>query len=321
MKKVFLAVATTLLLCSCANTELATKQNINDAAIQEASQTNITTKEAVNDAQRVLEEAQNQDLSFYTPLHYKSALDSLEKIHSFQKDQMISNSSETDLIIITEAFKIQKMIGEAFKVKSTIETVLSSALKHKVVLDEIGSMQEFPKDYNQINADLIELFKLIENKKVEKALKNQVSLLNDMTKIEVDTLISLYIKPAKLILDNAEGLDADDYAEQTFKEAEFAIKSGKLFITVNPRNLSEIKLIGNKAVIAAKRALNISTFSKGLVDLDEKSAEIKALEVESLLATVIVGFAANDLQGLTLQEQSQKLALLAIELEAKKNAN
>lgn len=310
MKNLLLAVITISLITACANTELAT-QKIDNAAMKQAAQTNITPEQAIENAYLALDKANQNELAFYTPLHFNGVQKSFDKIALLQKQQSIAKDASKDKQIITEAFKTQKLIDEAYQVKVNIEHLLVDALNHKLILDQLNSKKAFPKQYKNMNNDLVSLFKLIEQNRMDKALNNQVDLLEDMTELEIDTLVAIYVKPAKLILDKAEDFDADDYAEKTFNQAELSIKHAEAFIAANPRNIEGVKNVGDEALLAAKRALNVGQFAKSLVELDEERAEIKALEMEDLLGAIIQGFNANGLEGLTLEEQSQELAQLA----------
>lgn len=312
MKNLLLAVITSTMITACANTELATQQ-IDNAAMKQAAETNITPEQAIENAYLALDKANQNELPFYTPLHFNGVQKSFDKIASLQKQKSgtATKGVSNDKLIITEAFKTQKLIDEATQVKVNIEHLLEKSLSHKLVLEQLNSKKVFPKQYKNINSDLVDLFKLIEQNRIDKALKNQHGLLDDMTELEVDTLINNYVKPAKLILDKAEDFDADDYAENTFKQAELSIEQAETFIAGNTRNIEGVKAVGEEALLAAKRALNVGQFSKSLVELDEERAEIKALEMEDLLGAIIKAFDAKDLEGLTLDEQSQELAQLA----------
>ena len=310
MKNLLLAVITTSLITACANTELAT-QKIDNAAMKQAAQSNITPEQAVEKAYLALDKANKNELAFYTPLHFNGVQKSFDKITLLQKNTSIAQDLSKDKLIITEAFKAKKLIDEASQVKINIEHLLFDALAHKSVLDQLESQKAFPKKYKNINKDLVDLFKLIEQNRSDKALKNQIALLEDMTELEIDTLVNTYVKPATFILDKAEDVDADDYAEKTFNLAELSIEQAENFIAANPRDIEGVKREGEDAILAAKRALNIGQFSKSLVELDEERAEIKALEMEDLLSAIIDGFNAKGLEGLTLDEQSQELARLA----------
>lgn len=305
-----MAVAAVSLLSACASSELATSQ-IESAAQKQASEANITPAQAIVNARAAIAKADSDGLPYFTPLHFTDAQQSLEKIEKLQKDKSNDDGVDKSLVIITEAFKTQELINNAYKVKATIEVTLVESLNHQKVLDDLGSKMAFPKAYNNIKDDFIDLFKLIEKNKVEEARKEQVDLLSDMVELEVDTLVKTYVTPASFILDKAEDNDADDYAEKTFEQAEVAIERAKEFIANSYRQRQEVKVIGNEAVIAAKRALNIGEQSKSMLELDEEEAELKALEVEALMAIIIQGISAEDLRGLTLREQAQKLAELA----------
>ncbi|MCW8996585.1 MAG: hypothetical protein OQK77_12290, partial [Psychromonas sp.] len=310
MKNLLIVVFTVSFLSACATSKLATEQ-IENAAIKQAAEANISSKQAVKDARNALLKANSDELFYYTPLHFKDAQESLEKLEALQKERTPVNDTELDLEIITESFKTQQFIDSAYQSKAIIESTLSESLSLKSELDEMNCKKEFPEAYSEMNEELIDLFKLIEQNKAEKARSRETDLLADMGDLEMKTLINIYVKPAVFILEKAEDFDADDYAEKTFEQAELSIKRAEAFIKVNYRKRNAVKQIGLEALIAAKKALNIGELSHSMVDLDEGDAEAKALEIDALFETVIDGFAAQDLRGLTLKEQAQALAELA----------
>jgi hypothetical protein len=238
------------------------------------------------------------ELNFYTPLHYQDEQQHLEDVEALQKKQNVANKNTE---ILKLALKTETLITNAYQVKATILSTLAESLSHKEVLLELASKTEFPRDYQNLIEDLEDLFKLIENNKVEQARKEQVALLADM--VEIDTLIKQQVFPAEVILDKAEDNDADDYAEQTYEKAELAIERAKKFIAINYRQRDEVSAIANEAVIAAKRALNIGAEAKLMVEMNEE----KALEQEALIAMIIKGMQLEGLAGLTLREQVQKI--------------
>lgn len=305
MKKIIISCA--LLLTACANNQVIDSQ-IESAAKKQAAQSTITPEQAIKNARTQLAKASKAELSFYTPLHYKDAQRALEKVEDLQKEHDIKNQSQHKLLIITEAFKAEKIINKAFTVKETIIATLADALEYKKTLEVLGSNKEFPSGYNNAVDDLIDLFKLIEKNNVEQARKEQTSLLANMTKLEIKTLIKQHVVPAINILDKAKDNDADDFAELTYEQAETTINRAKKYISSNYRDRKYVESIGKNAVTAARRALTIGSVSQSMVKLNEEDAEQKALEIETLLGKIATGLAVNDIAGLSFREQAIKMA-------------
>ena len=309
MKKILMVVITTSMLAACSSPKLATG-DIKSEALRQASLANITPEQAIKDAQAAFTKAAKADLSYYTPLHFIDIKKTLAKIESLQKNTELNNKPDTNLALITTAFTAQKLITDAYKVKSTILTTLEKSLAKLQMLEKLGAKDLFKNDYMNIDKDLIDLFELIEQNKLEKVHKNELDLLSDMTELEVDTLIKRYVEPAELILDKSDDNDADDYAEKTYNKAVTAIKFAKTFIKTNYSQRDEVKKVGHAAVVAAKKAFNTGKLARSMVELNEEDAELKALEMEGYLNAIIQAFEAPELAVLPLQEQSQELAKL-----------
>lgn len=303
MKHLLISSISALMLTACVSNDLSTTQ-IDSAVQKKLSESSITPAQAIKNARAAIAQAGIDELNFYTPLHYQDAQQHLEDVEALQKKQNIADKNTE---ILKLALKTETLIANAYQVKKTILSTLAESLSHKEVLLELGSKTEFPRDYQNLLEDLEDLFKLIENNKVEQARKKQVTLLADMVEVEVDTLIKQQVSPAEVILDKAEDNDADDYAEQTYEKAELAIERAKKFIASNYRQRAQVSVIANEALIAAKRALNIGAEAKLMVEMNEEAAEQKALEQEALIAMIIKGMQLEGLAGLTLREQVQKI--------------
>ncbi|MDU0354997.1 hypothetical protein RS130_14765 [Paraglaciecola aquimarina] len=308
MRKIVIFCALTL--SACASNQVIDSQ-IENAAQKQAKESTLTPQQMITRARAQLAKASKAELTFYTPLHFKEAQQTLERIENLQKQQAVKEQAEHDLLIITEAFKAEKIINKAFSIQQIITSTLENSLAHKAVLEDLGSDREYPSTYNNIVEDLVDLFKLIEQNEVEKARNEQADVLVDMTALEVKTLIKRHVAPAINILDKAEDNDADDYAEITYEQAEKVIRRAKSFITDNYRDRQGVKDVGIEAVVAANRALTIGSESQSMMDLDEEEAEQKALEFERLLAQVANSLGVKEVTGLSFREQALEMVEFA----------
>ncbi|MCU4676389.1 hypothetical protein N7931_12195 [Catenovulum sp. 2E275] len=310
MKSLPIILSALILLSACSSNKLSTS-GVDNLAKQQALNSDQTPEQAIEEAQDILEQAAKDKLDFYTPLHFNNAQQSLAYIGKLQTGEEKSKELGKELAIITAAFKTKELINSAYKTKQLIEQTLADSLAHIAVLDELNVKADYPKTYTEVQTDLVDLFKLIEQKKVEDARKEQSKLLADMAELEINTLIKRHVSPAERVLDKAEDNDADDYAEQTFEQAEQAIAQAKAFINKNYREREQVKQVSKKALIAAQRAFNIGKESLSMVKLNEEKAEQKALEMESLIKVIRDAMQANEIEGLSIQEQAAELAALA----------
>ena len=305
-----MAVITISLLTACSTSE-HTVDKIDNTATEQAWKMDAVSDQAVVHAHKTLAKAKRDGLSYYTPLHFIKAQKSLEKIEFLDQKGLALEGEDINVAVMSQVFKTQELINEGYQVKDMITSTLVESLSYKKVLDELNCEKELPDFYLTINNSLTELFKLIEKNKIKEARQDEFDLLSEMIKAEIKTLTKVYITPASQILDKAKSYDADDYAENTFKHAKLVIKQAKEFIKDNYRKRDEVQQVASKALIAAKKALNTGKLSRSMLELGENEAELKALEMQGLLETVIQGFSAQNLEGLTLEEQAQALAELA----------
>jgi hypothetical protein len=300
-------------LSGCSSNKLATTE-IEHAAQKRALATNVTPEQAVAETRELISQAETDKLDYFTPMHFKNVQEVFESIEKIQQSNEVKNK---DIAVITEAFKAQELLKKAYLAKAVIDNTLADVFSHQAILLAIGSKEQYPKTYGDIVEELNLLFKLIENNKVEQARKDKKNVLADMVELEINTLVKLYVLPAKIILEKADDKDADDYAEKTYEQAELSIERAVAFIKNYYRQHEDAKKFGHEAVIAAKRALNIGQLSSEMVRLSENDAEKKALEFEKILALIIKGMKAEDLEGLTLREQAEALANIG-ELQLKR---
>ncbi|GEM_PF-1642883 len=310
MKTLPIILTGLLALSGCSSNKLATS-GVEDLAKQQAMKSTMTPGQAVDEARKSIEQAVNDNLAFFTPLHFKNAQDTLAYVEKLQNGEEKPKDMSTELAIITESFKAKELINAAYKTKVLIEQTLADSLAHKAVLDELEVKKDYPKTYAERVEELVDLFQLVEQNKVEDARKEQPDLLNAMARLEINTLIKRNVSPAQLVLDKAEDNDADDYAELTFEQAEKAIARAKSFINQNYRDREQVVLVGKEALVAAQRALHIGLESQSMVKLDEEQAEQKALEMESMIKVIRTAMDASEIEGLSIQEQAAKLAALA----------
>lgn len=310
MKTLPIVLSGLFLLTACSSNKLATT-GVEDLATQQALKSDMTPGQAVADARKSMDKAVQDNLAFYTPLHFKNAQESLSYIEQLQNGEASEDGMSTELAIITTAFKTKEFLNGGYKAKALIEQVLADSLAHKNILDELDSKKEYPKTYGKTINELTDLFKLIEQNDVEKARKEEAELLADMTSLEINTLIKRHVTPAQLVLDKAEDNDADDYAEKTFEQAEKSIEQAIAFINKNYRQRKQVSQAGKDALTAAQRALHIGQASQSMVKLNEEEAEQKALEVESLIKVIRTAMKVEGIEGLAVKEQAAELAALA----------
>ncbi len=299
---VALLAASLLMASGCANNKIANTTLIEQQARDAATKTQMSPEEAVLEAAVQLNKATAEQLHFYAPLHIASAQDSLKDAQSLLR------KGKPSINVIEEAFKVSQLITDARKTKETVKTTLAKVLEHKAVLDELGVQQEQPKAYQAALNDIQDLIKEVEGGYIDKAIAGQADVLLSLTDVEVDTLKMRHLAPVEALMDKADDIDADEFAEATYAHAEKTLETSIQFIEQNYRDRQGVKQAGKEALRAAQHSFYVAKESALIVELDPERAEQRVLFVEELLERINLSLQQESVIGMSLRDQSATLA-------------
>lgn len=307
MNKVFKSsllslIASGILLTGCANNQIANTEILSQQAKEQAINSSLSPQEAILNSAKLIEESQSAQLHFFAPLHYSEAKDALTEA------QNLLNSKAANTLVLEQTFKVDSLLKSAYKNKTIVLSTLKKSLDHKQVLEELGSPDVLPEDYQDTVEDLKDLIKEIEGGFMDKALKGQAELLTLMTEVEISTLKKQHLSPVESMIDKAESIDADEYAEQTFKQAEQTLESATVFIEKNYKDRKAVRKNSQDALNAASHAYHIAKEASELVELKRADAEKKALYFESLLERINKSVDIENLNTMSLYDQSVLMA-------------
>lgn len=304
-------IASGVLLTGCANNQIANTDILSQQAKEQAINSTLSPQEAILNSAKLIEESQNAELHFYAPLHYKEAQEALTDA------QNLLNSKAENTLILEQTFKVDRLLKAAYSNKKTVLSTLNKALSHKQVLEELGTPETLPEAYQDSIDDLKDLIKEIEGGFIDKALKGQAKLLSAMTEVEISTLKKQHLSAVESMIDKAESIDADEFAEKTFDQAEQALKSATVFIEKNYKDREAVRKNSLDALNAASHAYHIAKEASELVELKRADAEKKALYFESLLERINKTIGIENLNTMSLYDQS---VLMAKKVEALKQS-
>ncbi|MGB1905964.1 MAG: hypothetical protein ACPHN3_01460 [Spongiibacter sp.] len=308
MKKPHLAVIVAgafALATGCTNTHVANSEQIELQAQQQASATEITPEEALTQATELYTQATAQELMFYAPSHMEKARDKLDTARKILKKM---ETPEDKIAVTGAAFAAKKLVEDAHANKTKVETQLSRVLDHRKVLLELKTDTIHPKLYRKAVNKLEDLIRDIEGGLLAKAKDDEADVLEYYAEVEAETLKTTHLDIAIDKLDEAESIDADDFAEATFEKAEAAIEFAEDFIRKNYRDREGVVRVTHNAYVAAQRAYYVGQEAAKLVELNREKAEQYALYVESLLQTINEQANIPDLQSQSFMAQARALS-------------
>jgi hypothetical protein len=300
-----------ILLSGCANNQIANTDILSQQAKEQAINSTLSPQEAILNSAKLIEKSQTDQLHFFAPLHFSEAQEALTEA------QDLLNSKAENALVLEQTFKVDSLLKAAYNNKATVLSTLKKSLNHKQVLEELGSPDVLPEAYQDTVDDLKDLIKEIEGGYMDKALQGQAKLLSLMTEVEIATLKKQHLSAVESMIDKADSIDADEYAEKTFAQAEQILESAILFIEKNYKDREAVRKNSLAALNAASHAYFIAQEATELVELKRADAEKKALYFESLLERVNKSLGIENLNAMSLYDQS---VLLAKKIEALKQS-
>jgi len=271
----FLIPVFSFFLVACANNQPATTKAIKQQSAEAAKQPGFTPEEAIRKAEAMLGKALEAELDFYAPLHLEQAKDSLSDAREFRENppKDIANAA------LMSAIASQNFIQKGYENKALVKRTLDDALTHLDVLTRLNAQSLLEQDYQDVYDELVSIVASLERGELAAAVEDQKQLLENMSRVEIDTLKLIHLSDAEQWLEKAEDIDADDFAAQTYQRAEQTLAAADQFIEDSYRDRTGVEKVGDRALLASKQAYFTGYESKNLLALTAEDAEQKALEL------------------------------------------
>lgn len=297
----FISVA----IVGCASHQLKNTQKLEAAARKQALSSTISPQQALEEAEELLKQAKREELELFAPLHMKEA----EK--SINEAQFFMNSKNNEKVL-ESSFKAKQMVFAGVKNKALVKRKLNRSLEQFLRIKKIGSERFYPSKFKVNKDELRELFTLLESGEVSEAVEAERAVIESLTKLEIKTLYKKYVGLAEDVLSKAKSEKADELAVTTYKAAEQKIQNADEFIKKNFLKVDEIEKIGNQAMREANHAYLIAKEVADTKGMNQKQAEKRALYIESLLEKIATSLRSESGIGLSIADQSKRLADKAV---------
>lgn len=304
--------AVCLYLNGCASSQVASSAAVQQLAAQTAEKESITPEQAITEAETLVLEARNAELGFFAPLHLSQAEESIQQA----KQYLLAPPKDIKNAALMAAIAAQTFIAKGYENKKSVEGNLKLALAHKAILEQLNTPTELPEEYQDVISDMTDLIKKIEEGKVAEAIEDQNALLNTMAEVEINTLRKQHLTEANAYLEKAKDIDADDYAEVSFANAEKTLEASTNFIRSNYRDRKGVSVAGNEALTASKHAYYVALEAKKRVNLNPAEAEKHILELVAMHNQIYQRAYHHDLEPQGLQDALQKLLEMVDDLKS-----
>ncbi|MCD8522724.1 MAG: hypothetical protein LRY66_13075 [Saccharospirillaceae bacterium] len=291
------AVFSLSLLSGCAAQRIADEDSVSLATTEKVGELGNDSERALSEAEAALSTAENEDLSFYAPLH-------MEQIQQALKQARSHDLAGHTQAAIESAARVLSLLDSALKNKARAQNALSPLFAQKAVLDDIKASSVMSAQYQRDMKELRSLIGMIEAGERSKVIDRSTDVLKSLQQLELDTMLHLHWLPASETLEKADDEDAGKYAPSTFSDAELQVENAGQMIRRHYQNRALAAETGEKALRAAQHALYIARESKAITRLDAAQAEQAALKFEGYLHQLGNTLNAGDMRHMALKDQT-----------------
>lgn len=265
MKKTMIAIALSVsLLAGCAsNTALTEAQVMQNSPV-------------LSEAKLLLQQAQNEQLSLYSPAQIKAA--QLAYDNAFK----IATSGKTD------------SNGGAQEAVSRVKAAIKQADEAKYVFDEVFTARDkalnvnadslVPEQYNDAEKQLKKMLAWLELGEDERAKRDINELKNQYLALELNALKTNMLSVAEKALKDAKSKDLDDKTPILFAQAQDEYKLALDTLEADRSNTQRANVHSNKTITLIKRAQYVADIERYFVNADF-SDEQRILWYQEQLAT------------------------------------
>ena len=287
-------------LVGCAT--LPDDESLNNHAESFISKEKINSSSLIQRAKLKIKKGKSENLAFYAPSYFKNAQDSYqEALVSYQnKDNERDTRLKSQLSI--------EYIGSGIRNKKVVLDTLKKSLKNFQILKDLKANKHFPKEFSELKQQHISLINLIEQRKLDEALKSEKSLLSNMRKVEVKTIDITYLSEVDITFKKANKEGALELLPVTHQKTMDALKDTRQYIRQNPRKPTRIKKLAQIALFRTQRLYQLSREAKRLSLLQKPQIEQLLLAKEDQLKRIGKELKHPDIRNLSFNDQSLLLA-------------
>ncbi len=300
IRSIFTVLLAACYLAGC--TTLPDDESLNKHAESFISKEKINPSSLMQRTKLKIKKGKSEDLAFYAPSYFKNAQDNYqEALVSYQnKDDARDTKLKSQLSI--------EYIDSGMRNKKVVLDTLKKSLANLQVLKDLKANKHLPKEFGELKKQQIILINLIEQRKLDEALKGEKNLLSNMRKVEVRTIDITYLSKVDTSFKKANKEGALELLPLTHQKTINTLKDTRQYIRQNPRKSTRIEKLSQTALFATQRLYQLSREAKRLSLLQEPQIEQLLLSKEDQLKRIGKELKHPDIRNLSFNDQSLLLA-------------
>lgn len=246
--------------------------------------------------------AASENLALYGPTFLEKANDAYEKAKTLYKD-----NTDTESIKLEAALSIE-YINAGLRNKKVVKDTLKTSLASHDVLLQLNAPKVDPSGYEDTLNKLLNTVRLIEQRKLDIAKKEEKTLINYMHQFEVKIIGKKYLKECLSTLSDADKQDAQSLLPDTYNETLNTLNDTRQFIRQNPRQALKIEQLANQCVFHAQRLLMLTREAIRFKNTTNQQMERYLLIQEERLSRITNELGHDDIRNLSFDDQSRTLS-------------
>jgi hypothetical protein len=299
----FNIILVVFLLTSCASESLVQSEQDINMAKQEATNSDKSPESLLLDYQNKLLAFGEDSLFFYAPLNMQEASERVNKVKIQLKKSMPITKGDTKFELISAL----RLLDKAVSNKQAVKLHLKAADTNFSELEALQTPTLLPTEFFKIKEEFNKLIKLIENGKIQEAIKQEPDFIKDMLQVEIETLKKIYMVKAANYIQQAKEINAENYAPASLKQAEALLLSTQLFIEKSYRDRSTISDMSEKTLQASKKLYFISKEAFAFHQSSNEDNEKKIISSYDFLRELETNFAIKPIEISEYSEQRTEL--------------
>jgi OmpA-OmpF porin, OOP family len=251
------------------------------------------TQEMVNQLVSDISEARKQHVDLLSPEHFDRAQKALDRARK-------NLAKGADVAAIRSAvMNSREQLRKAEAMARVSRTLLADTLAAREKARDAGAT-EFQKEYRQVENDLLDLSRAIENDNADYARRQRDEVTDGYRNLEVRAIKEKAIGSVRRLVTRAEAADARKIAPVSYARAVGQLNAADAFISAHPHAEAQINAMAAAALFQANRLVAVTQMSNRVKAM--KPEEI-TLALETYLHTISAELDAQDFRDRDYQTQ------------------
>ena len=265
--------------------------------IEEKSASMDVTIAEINEFEKKIEKAKQEQLHILSPRWFAKAEDSFEKA----KSKAEKGADETD--IREEMTEATTYLNNAENAAAVARTNLSQTIESRR-LARVAGAPELGKSYDKVEARFIKLTAAAEKNRTQYIEQNAPKVSQSFSDLELIAIKNKTIGEVGNVIQQAEASRAKKHAPLALEKAQRLYRETDEFITANRYKTDEMQRRADEAMFFAKRTIVLTDLNK---QLEKSTPEETSLWVEGLLEKITTKLLARDSRDLDMGSQVKNI--------------